>query len=107
MQISRVDTEAMVGLISVRMPSHRILGSVAMRGLLMKMAMIRVSNALQERLLRSKLILQVHDELIFEVPDSELQQASELIKATMEGVMDLGVPLRVNLEKGESWGDIH
>ena len=74
---------------------------------IVKMAMIRVTEALAAKPLRSKLLLQVHDELIFEVPREELDAASELIRRAMEGAVELDPPLRVNLEHGESWGDIH
>jgi DNA polymerase-1 len=49
----------------------------------------------------------VHDELIFEVPEAETSKASVLIKEAMEGAVQLSVPLRVKVELGNSWGEIH
>jgi len=74
---------------------------------IVKIAMIRVTEALEEHALKTRLLLQVHDELIFEAPEEEADAASKLIRDTMEKAVDLGVPLRVNLERAKSWGDIH
>jgi DNA polymerase-1 len=57
--------------------------------------------------MESRLLLQVHDELIFEVPDGELDKVRELVKDKMERAVQLSVPLRVSLEVGPTWGDIH
>jgi DNA polymerase-1 len=53
------------------------------------------------------LILQVHDELIFEVPPEELERVKELVQKEMEQVYPLRVPLRVSVEIGSSWGELH
>jgi DNA polymerase-1 len=74
---------------------------------IVKQAMIEVTRALAERNMSSRLLLQVHDELIFEVPDRELEQARELVKEKMERAVQLAVALRVSLEVGPTWGDIH
>jgi DNA polymerase-1 len=74
---------------------------------IVKQAMIDVSRALADRAMASRLLLQVHDELIFEVPEGELDQARELVREKMERAVQLSVPLRVSLEVGPTWGDIH
>lgn len=70
---------------------------------LIKMAMITIDRQLIERGLRSKMILQIHDELLFEVPDDELQQVTDLVKAGMEGAMSLRIPLTVDIKVGKNW----
>jgi len=74
---------------------------------IVKRAMIGVTRALEEKRMASRLLLQVHDELIFEVPDRELDQARKLVKEKMERAVELSVPLRISLEVGPTWGDIH
>jgi DNA polymerase-1 len=74
---------------------------------IVKQAMIEVTRGLVEKRMATRLLLQVHDELIFEVPDGELEQARELVKEKMERAVELSVPLRVSLEVGPTWGDIH
>jgi DNA polymerase-1 len=74
---------------------------------IVKQAMIDVSRALRSRKMGSRLLLQVHDELIFEVPEIEVQEARRLIKDTMERAVQLSVPLRVSVEVAATWGDIH
>ncbi len=74
---------------------------------IMKIAMISIDKALSERKLRTRILLQVHDELIFEVPFAEKDEVEELVRACMENAVKLSVPLRASLEFGESWGDMH
>ncbi len=74
---------------------------------IMKKAMLSVFDEMKKRSLKSKLLLQVHDELIFEVPFGEADEMEELIKEKMEGAASLPVPLRVSVERGHSWGDMH
>jgi DNA polymerase-1 len=70
---------------------------------LIKIAMIRIDNALRTRSLRSKMLLQVHDELVFEVVPDELERVSELVKYEMEHAAQLSVPLVVDLGVGKNW----
>jgi len=70
---------------------------------IIKLSMIRVDRALKEQGLESKLILQVHDELIFDAKKSELEQLKALVVEAMEGAYQLIVPLRVSLDTGENW----
>ena len=72
---------------------------------IIKIAMIRVSDALKEKKLRSRLVLQVHDELILETPEDEKETVSGMVRDVMEHVCDLSVPLTVDLNSGRCWYD--
>ncbi len=72
---------------------------------IIKIAMVKVYNELKIRGLKSKLILQVHDELIIETSKDELEEVKELLKNLMESAVQLNVPLKVDMETGESWYD--
>ena len=74
---------------------------------IMKLAMIAVDRAIREAGLETKMLLQVHDELIFEVPEKEKDVVGALVKEKMESAVKLSVPLRASLEFGQSWGDMH
>lgn len=74
---------------------------------LIKMAMISIHARLAEENLGAKMVLQVHDELVFDVPEDEVPLVSELIKKEMEGVYKLEVPLRVDIHVGRNWGEAH
>jgi len=74
---------------------------------LIKMAMIRVHDRLARERLRSKMLLQVHDELILESPAGEVDPIMQLVKEEMEGVYPLKVPLKVELHKGRNWEEAH
>ena len=73
---------------------------------IIKMAMINIQNTLEEKGLESRMILQVHDELIFEVPDSEVDTMKALIKEKMETVVELKVPLTVDVGVGQNWYEL-
>jgi DNA polymerase-1 len=73
---------------------------------LIKIAMIRIYRVLREEKLRTKLILQVHDELMFEGPEEELDRVGEIAKQEMEAVYPLKVPLLVDLKTGRNWRDM-
>lgn len=70
---------------------------------IIKMAMVNIDRKIYERNLKSKMILQVHDELIFEVPKDEVKVMEELVKQEMENVVTLKVPLTVDIGTGENW----
>ena len=72
---------------------------------LIKLAMIGIAGALQERRLASRMILQVHDELVLEVPEPERDAATELVKRHMETAATLRVPLVVSIGVGRNWVD--
>jgi DNA polymerase I len=70
---------------------------------LIKIAMIRIDNVLRTRSLQSKMLLQVHDELVFEVIPEELEQVKEIVKYEMEHAAQLSVPLVVDFGVGKNW----
>ncbi|QXM05732.1 DNA polymerase I [Crassaminicella indica] len=70
---------------------------------IIKIAMIRVYNELKNKNLKSKLILQVHDELIVEVHKDEIEQVKKILKEEMESAINLEVPLKVDMHIGNSW----
>jgi len=72
---------------------------------MIKTAMVRIHSLLQEQKLKTKMILQVHDELVFEVPTEEKKQAEKLILSEMESAMKLRVPLKVDAAWGKTWRD--
>ena len=73
---------------------------------LIKLAMIEIARRLEAEGLRAKMILQVHDELLFEVPPGELERVRALVKPAMEQVYALKVPLVVDLKAGPNWRDM-
>jgi DNA polymerase-1 len=72
---------------------------------IIKIAMVRVADRLREEGLRSRMILQIHDELDFEVPQDEIEVLSALVKETMEGVATLRVPLIADVSFGPTWAE--
>jgi len=70
---------------------------------LIKLAMIDIQKELKGGGFASKMILQIHDELLFDVPLKELGKVSDLIKERMENVIKLSVPIRVAIKKGKNW----
>jgi DNA polymerase-1 len=74
---------------------------------LIKKAMIEIHRRLHEQGAEAKMLLQVHDELIFEVPEHELDSVIPMIREAMEGVYDLRVPLKVDVHKGANWDEAH
>jgi DNA polymerase-1 len=72
---------------------------------LIKLAMIRIDEILQREKLETKMLLQVHDELLFESPPSEAERVSRMVKREMETVHKLDVPLIVDVGIGENWRD--
>jgi DNA polymerase-1 len=74
---------------------------------LIKIAMISIAERLKKENLRTKMLLQVHDELVFEVPQAELTTVTKLIKDEMEGVYPLNIPLKVDINWGKNWGEAH
>ena len=73
---------------------------------LIKIAMIRIDKALREQGLKSRMTLQVHDELVFEVPENELDTMRSLVREHMEKAHDLEVPLQVEMGVGPNWRDL-
>jgi DNA polymerase-1 len=74
---------------------------------IIKMAMIRVHEEMKKRKLQSKMILQVHDELVFDVVKEEIDEMKELVKNCMEHAVEVGVPVDVSIDIGNNWLDAH
>lgn len=72
---------------------------------IIKLAMLKVQKALTKANFQTKLLLQVHDELVLEVPEKELDQVARLVKQEMENVIQLDVPLLVDVSYGRNWRD--
>jgi DNA polymerase-1 len=72
---------------------------------LIKMAMIRINDGLREGSYKTKMLLQVHDELVFEVPSDEMESVQALVKDRMENAAELSVPLVVDMGTGANWLD--
>lgn len=83
--------------------NHPIQGTAAD---VIKVAMIRLQASMDKESLRSRMILQVHDELIFETPLDELDKMKALIQELMPTALDLDVPLKVDLKQGRTWGEM-
>ena len=111
MEVSEKEFERIVSRNkSVKAAAERVAVNTVIQGSaaeLMKKAMAAVYGQLKERGLSARLLLQVHDELILEVPGSELEEVSGLVKDCMESVARLSVPLHVSMESAKRWGDMH
>jgi DNA polymerase-1 len=73
---------------------------------LIKLAMIRIDRELRERRLKSRMLLQVHDELVFEAPENEIEPLRALVRDAMENIYALKVPLLVDISVGKNWRDM-
>jgi DNA polymerase-1 len=74
---------------------------------IIKRAMVRVPRALADAGLAARMLLQVHDELVFEVPEAEVEATAAVVRQVMEGVAQLKVPLAVEVGTGHSWAEAH
>jgi DNA polymerase-1 len=93
---------------SVRLAGERQAMNAGIQGLaadIFKVALVRLDRALEDAEMRSRLVLQVHDEVILEVPPDEEEEAEKATRSAMEGAADLRVPLVVNLTWGDTWAD--
>jgi DNA polymerase-1 len=73
---------------------------------LMKLAMVRVERALRESGLDAQMLLQIHDELIFEIAADQRDAIAALVKREMENALELAVPVEVDLKAGRTWYDV-
>jgi DNA polymerase-1 len=92
----------------IRQAGERQAMNAGIQGLaadIFKVALVALDRALEERAFGSRLILQVHDEVVLEVPPAEHDEVGELTRATLTAAADLRVPLEVNLAFGASWAD--
>jgi len=95
---------------NVRQQGERLAINTPIQGTaadLIKKAMIDVERGLREAKLKTAMLLQVHDELLFEVPVAELDDARELVRVRMENVWPLSVPLTVEMGWGKNWAEAH
>ena len=73
---------------------------------IIKVAMINLHQKMSQQKLRSKMLLQVHDELIFEVPREEMEMMQKLVPEVMSTSLILSVPLKVDIKTGNNWGEM-
>ncbi|MBF0558704.1 MAG: DNA polymerase I, partial [Nitrospirae bacterium] len=95
---------------AVRQQAERLAINTPIQGTaadLIKIAMVRFSKALLSGKLSARMLLQIHDELLFEVPEAELNETRELITVEMEAALDLIVPLKVDVGWGKNWAEAH
>ena len=95
--------------VNVRQAAERAAVNMPIQGTaadVIKIAMLRIMERMDELEMRSKMILQVHDELIFEVPRDELDRMREVVMELMPSALPLDVPLDVELKSGDTWGDL-
>jgi DNA polymerase-1 len=95
---------------NVRQFAERIAINAPIQGTaadLIKVAMIRIHRRLIQEKRKTRLILQIHDELLFEVPDPEMEAVRGIVKEEMEGVMKLVIPLKVEMGAGKNWAEAH
>ncbi len=74
---------------------------------IVKVAMVNIDKRLRTERLQARMLLQVHDELVFEVPEAELEQVHELIRVEMEMAVPLDLPLKVDIGTGKNWAEAH
>ncbi len=93
----------------VRQAGERMAVNMPVQGAaadIIKIAMVRLDETMRRLGLQSRMLLQVHDELIFEVPQEELEEMQGLVLDIMPKAMELAAPLKVDLKKGDTWGDM-
>ncbi len=74
---------------------------------IVKRAMIRFDEAIRQKGCQARLLIQVHDELLVECPEAEVEAVSEILRESMEGAVEIGVPLKVELKVGCNWADMN
>ena len=93
---------------TIRQSGERIALNTPVQGTaadIIKLAMVKVYKAFQENNLKSKMIIQVHDELIFDVPSEELEKVKEIVTDIMDNVCKLSVPLTIDIHYGKNWAE--
>jgi DNA polymerase-1 len=96
--------------VAIRQATERMAINTPLQGTaadIIKVAMIHIQNRIEELGLSTKMIMQVHDELVFEVPEEELQNAIPMIQNEMETVMELSAKLKVSIHSGKNWAEVH
>ena len=95
---------------TVRAQAERVAINAPMQGTaadIIKVAMVNIHRELKQRSMRSKLLLQVHDELVFDAHNEEAEDLKGLVRDRMEGAMQLAVPLVVDMALGKNWLEAH
>ncbi|MGB2852991.1 MAG: DNA polymerase, partial [Dehalococcoidia bacterium] len=93
----------------VRAAAERMATNMPVQGTaadIAKLAMIHIQREMDKRGLKSRMILQVHDELVFEVPRDELEEMKGLVEEIMPRAMALSVPLKVETSVSKNWGEM-
>ena len=93
---------------TIRQSGERIALNTPIQGSaadIIKLAMVKVYKAFKENNLKSKMIIQVHDELIFDVYEDELEKVDALVTDIMDSVYELKVPLKVDVHYGKNWAE--
>ena len=72
-----------------------------------KLAMLKIYRKLKEKNLKTKMLLQIHDELLFEVPENEIEITKAIVKDCMENAVSLNIPIKVAIKSGENWFEAH
>ncbi len=93
---------------TIRQSGERIALNTPIQGTaadIIKLAMVKVYKALKENNLKTKMIIQVHDELIFDVPKEELEQVKKIVTDLMDNVCPLNVPLAIDINYGKNWAE--
>ena len=93
---------------TIRQSGERIALNTPVQGTaadIIKLAMVKVYKSFKEHNLRSKMIIQVHDELIFDVPNEELEKVKEIVTDIMDNVCELSVPLDIDIHYGKNWAE--
>jgi DNA polymerase I len=94
----------------VRQAAERMAVNTPLQGTaadIIKVAMLRIQDRIEALGLSTRMIMQVHDELVFETPEGEIEESAPLIQNEMEKVIDLAVPLKVSIHWGNNWSGIH
>ena len=93
---------------TIRQSGERIALNTPIQGTaadIIKLAMVKVYKALKENNLKTKMIIQVHDELIFDVPKEELEKVKQIVTQIMDNVTKLSVPLDIDINMGQNWAE--
>ncbi len=93
----------------VRQAAERMAINMPIQGAaadVIKIAMVQVQGEMDQRKLRSRMLLQVHDELVFECPSTEIEEMKSLVSEIMPAALNLSVPLKVDLKLGRNWGEM-
>jgi DNA polymerase-1 len=96
--------------VAIRQATERMAVNTPLQGTaadIIKVAMLRIQNRIETSGLSTRMIMQVHDELVFELPEEDLPKTIPMIRNEMETVMNLSVPLKVSVHAGKNWAEVH